>query len=191
MHIFRMTILGLVSALALPAAAAAHHGHGNSGTPSFERAFRFESRLCAAADAGKLPTPLQGSEAQVKAACAALHTAFDAAVAAGAGSDTTALKAALGTVQTACGGDAVDTEACANALRDAYKALKTSRHGDRHSFKRALQQARRDFRDAIKPLIHREAPESDEPKSDAPAGDAHTGDAHTGGRPTFGAPTDD
>ena len=107
-----LTLLALLGALAAPATAAAHHGHGNSGTPTFERVFRFEARLCAAVDAGKVPTPLQGSEAQVKGACTALHSAFDAAVAAaGAGTDASAMKEAVAQVQTACGGDAVDSEA--------------------------------------------------------------------------------
>src|SRR4051794_41772251 len=118
MHIFRMTILGLVSALALPAAAAAHHGHGNSGTPSFERAFRFEARLCAAADAGKLPTPLQGSEAQVKEACTALHSAFDAAVGgANGGTDTSARKRAVRDGRNPAGGAAPRPAPCAAAPR--------------------------------------------------------------------------
>lgn len=177
MHTFRMTLLGLVAALALPATAAAHRGHGNSGTPSFERVFRFEARLCAAADAGQLPVPLQGSEAQVKDACTALHTAFDAAVAgAAAGTDASALKDAVAQVQAACGGDTVDAGACADALRGAYKALKTSHRGDRHAFNRALAQARHDFRDAIKPLIHHEATHPQEPTNDAPTGDAPTND---------------
>ena len=172
MHTFRMTVLGLMSALALPAMAAAHHGHGNSGTPTFERVFRGEARLCAAVDAGKVPTPLQGSEAQVKEACTALHTAFDAAVAAaGAGTDASALKDAVANVQAACAGDTVDREACADALRDAYKALKTSRRGDKRAYKRALNQARRDFRNAIKPLIHRDAPAGDAPQVGAPTDD--------------------
>jgi hypothetical protein len=182
-----MTVLGLMSALALPATAAAHHGHGNSGTPTFERVFRFEARLCAAVDAGNAPTPLQGSEAQVKEACTALHAAFDAAVsAAGAGTDATALKDAVATVQTACAGDTVDQEACADALRGAYKALKTSRRGDKHAYKRALNQARRDFRDAIKPLIHREATKPVEPGDNGATGDVPSHD-----KPALGAPTDD
>src|SRR6059058_5281575 len=110
-----LTLLALAGALAVPATAAAHHGRGaDSGTPTFERTFRFESRLCAAADAGTLPAPLQGSEAQVKAACAALHSAFDAAVAAAgtAAPGTDAFKSAIADarakVEAACGADATD-----------------------------------------------------------------------------------
>ena len=192
MHTFRMTILCVVSALALPATAAAHHGHGNSGTPSFERTFRGESRLCAAVAAGNVPTPLQGSEAQVTAACTALHAAFDAAVgAASAGTDASALKGAVGQVQAACGGETVDPQACADALRGAYGALKTSGHGDKHAYRRAINQARRDFRHAVKPLIHRGATKPEEPSGDAPTGDSPTGDAPSGDKPAVGAPTDD
>ena len=182
-----MTLLGLVSALALPASASAHHG-----APTFERTFRFESRLCAMVDAGKVPVPLQGSEAQVKEACTALHSAFDAAVSGAGGDNGAALKEAVGQVQTACGGDAVDRGACADALRNAYKQLKSSRRGNKRAYKRALREAQRAFRQSIKALLHHEEPKHEEPKPDEPAGDEPTGDAPTGDAPVFHkAPTND
>jgi hypothetical protein len=198
MRIPHITVFALLAALAVPATAAAH----NKGPSTFERTFRAESRLCSAVAAGNVPTPLQGHEAEVTGACAALHSAFDAAVAAAsAGTDSSVLKDAVAQVQTACAGDTVDQEACAEALADAYKSLKSAHHGNRstkRAYRRAIAQARHAFRRSVKALVVHRVHKHEAPKPDAPAGDDHqagddapTGDAPTGDGPATDVPTDD
>jgi hypothetical protein len=181
----QITLFALVVALSAPATAAAH-----KGPSTFERTFRAESRLCAAVAAGNVPTPLQGHEAEVTAACDALHAAYDAAAAAAtAGAGGSALKDAVAQVQTACAGDTVDPETCADALRNAYKSLKSDRrgnHGAKKAYRRAIEEARHTFRRAIKSLIAPGWHKHEEPKPDAPSTDATDGDG-----PKPDAPTDD
>jgi hypothetical protein len=149
----QITLFALLAALAVPATAAAH----DKGPSTFEKTFRAESRLCSAVSAGNVPTPLAGHEAEVTEACAALKSAYDAAAAAAAaGTGGTSLQDAVAQVQAACTGDAVDPQACAAALRAAYKSLKSERHGDhaaKKAYRRAIEQARHTFRRAIKALI--------------------------------------
>src|SRR4051794_33180388 len=178
-----ITLLALLGALAAPATAAAHHG-----PTTFEQTFRAESRLCSAVAAGNAPAPLKGHEAEVTAACTALHSAYDAAVAAAPTTATgnTALKDAVAKVQTACAGDSVDPEACAHALGDAYKALRSGGDGDhsaKRAYRQAIEQARHTFRRAVYALVgpglHKhdgDAPHGDEPAGDAPAAHAPTDD---------------
>jgi hypothetical protein len=213
-----LTFFALLACLVVPATAAAHHG-----PTTFERAFPGESRLCAAVAGDHVPAPLQGSEAQVTEACTALHSAFDAALAGMTGApNADALKAAmadaLAGVQSACGPDATDPQACDDALHEAHDALKNAKRGTRHgkrAFKRAIRQARHDFRDAIRPLLqsgdgerhghgfghghghgHGDDPAGDDAPTgdgDAPKGDDPPAgdDAPTGDGPSTDVPTDD
>src|SRR5438046_1417036 len=159
MRIPKMTLIGLALAALVPGTAVAKHGQPNT----FERTFPAESRLCAMVAAGHVPMPLQGDEAQVTAACTALHAAYDAAVSAATGAapttdaNKTAMADALAQVQAACGPDATDMEACGQALEQAREALHSARHDNRdakHAFRQAIETARHAFRDALRPLKH-------------------------------------
>jgi hypothetical protein len=169
MRLSKLTLLVLAVTALVPSAAIAKHGHPNT----FERTFPAESRLCAAVAAGHVPVPLQGSEAAVTDACTALHAAYDAAAAAAMGTAPTtdggnsAVTDALAQVQTACGGDTVDPEACDQALQQVHQALRDARHGrksTKRAYRRAIETARRAFRQSLHGL-----------KVDRPHGHGHGG----------------
>jgi len=69
-----VSLIAASAAVAVPVGAVPHlKGR------SFERTFPVASRLCARADDGRLPTRAQSSSDQIKAACATLHSSYDAA----------------------------------------------------------------------------------------------------------------
>lgn len=131
-----------VALVALPATAQA-----KPTVPGLHMAYPHASRLCDRSDNANLPARLQGSEAQVAAACTDLRASFSAArgtfIAAAKPLGTQGRAAVRTAVQTCRQARADRTPGvCRDAVRTAVATLKDLRG--------QLRTARRTFRDAVR-----------------------------------------
>ena len=148
----RLTTLFMTAALALPGAA-----WSKPSDRDFGQTFPAASRLCQAVADGHAPKRLQGSEADVTAACDTLQSAYDAAVAAAPNTDSVkqAIADAKEAVQSACT-NTDDRSGCRAALQQARQSLRSMRASYRDSVKtyhEAIRTARRAFWTTIKGLV--------------------------------------
>ncbi|HVW16773.1 MAG TPA: hypothetical protein VHB30_00865 [Solirubrobacteraceae bacterium] len=155
--------VALVAAVGTTTVAQAHQGPGRG----FLKTYPVASRLCAKAAAGKLPASLQGSAAQITAACttlqSSLKTAKDTYNAAVAPLQQQA-KDAINALRTACqqAKAANDWNACKAAwdtarakLTDIAKQAKAAQK----AYHQAVEAARKAFWATVKPLYPAATPD--------------------------------
>lgn len=148
-----LRLFAILAALALvvPAAATAKPVHRNE-----HRAFPHAAQLCHKVAEGHVPKKLQGSEAQLTAACAALKSAFDDAVAAAkpvVAAQRQAIKDARAAAKASC--QSGDKAACHAARQDARAKVKAAKVAVRDAvktYRTAVKTARKAFWTTVKGL---------------------------------------
>ena len=174
----RLAAMAVCALLALPAVATAHPaGHGLRG------AHPFAARVCARADAGRLPAKLASSADQIKADCATLKTsvtsaqdAFDTAVAPLVQQAKDAIAQAQQTCQTARqSGDRAACQAARQQARTTLQSLRSQLRTAARTYVTALKTARKTFWSAIRSLRGGAAITPDAPVDPAPPADTTLG----------------
>ena len=144
MRPLRFVIVAALGLSLVPATASAR---------TQQQTYPVATRLCARADAGKLPKRLAASSDQVKAACAALTTAYTAAQSdftTATASLTQQTKDAIATARTTCKAAiaAHDRTACQAAVateRQTLSGLRDQRRTATQAYRTALGAARKAF----------------------------------------------